>query len=153
MSDAEAWVNPDEVKTPGLRDAVARRLEDLDLDSGTDDDRLYFERQRRRSYRARLATAGELDEMRLMAVALGAEPMPEDMVGFTVVWQVKPGVRERRVGGVPPLYEDVDEFRRVYADVLRRMGDRQARTLYRALGEGAPVDLGLLYGDLLRGLL
>ena len=80
--------------------ATLRQL--AELDDGPELDKAFFAQHPERSYRARLATAGELARLRL------ARAMPPlvraDMFVFTCVRQLVPGMRQRhyRAAFVPP---------------------------------------------------
>jgi hypothetical protein len=78
------------------------------LDRVTQTDAEFFERFPQRQYRARLASADEIEQVQ---VAGGLQELPSDIwCYFSAVHQLEPGVRVRKIVGVPKVTKtDVSE--------------------------------------------
>ena len=99
--------------------------------SGSESDRLFFEKKPNREYRARLMTP---DELAIMEQLCGVPPIPAKMFWFAVVRQHRPGFRVRGAISVemPPqfflLNEEIPEHiaRYLFEEALRKT--QNART-------------------------
>jgi hypothetical protein len=98
--------------------------EDERLDRGSVGDRLFFENNPDRNYRARLATAYEIAWHDEMTPEAPAAP-PGELFLWVLVRQIAPGLRKRRFAFAPPPTgprADIDE--------------ETARYLFAAVEEG-----------------
>ena len=111
--------------SPGLKEAVQRRLESIDIEDACDDDRAYFKRNRRRNHRVRYAYPSEVKQFQVMKAADG-ELLPDGKPLLIAVKQIEPGRRIR----LP--FINVLDGQPSKAD-LRRLNERKAAAIYESL--------------------